>query len=224
MTQRNFNQRSKLSLLALLPLSAVLFIGVACVNGQKKAPVVAAIAPVKMNVLYIGIDNPMRIAVSGYDASDLTVTVENGSISGENGEYVIHPRRPGKSLVTVSCDGKEIQKTEFRVKRVPDPTALAGGKRGGDIDSQELAKMDRIYVTLENFDFDLSFEVVGFKMVTMQNGTLTETVSSSSLITDEQKRILSKCQKGDKLYFQDIKAKGPDGSIRRMQAIAFNVQ
>ena len=85
MTKSKLNHGSKLKLWILIPLAAILFTGVACINGKNRSHVVTAVAPVKMNVLYLGLDNPVKIAASGYDASELTVTMENGRISGENG-------------------------------------------------------------------------------------------------------------------------------------------
>ncbi|MBN1927340.1 MAG: hypothetical protein JW798_16010 [Prolixibacteraceae bacterium] len=222
MTKIKFNQHSKLRLLALIPLATVLFFGVACVNGKNKTKVVTAVEPVKMNVLYLGVDNPVKIAASGYDARDLTATIDNGIITGENGEFIIQAKRLGTAIVTVSSKGREIQKTTFRVKPVPDPVAAVAGNKGGNITKQELLNAKDI-VVVTNFDFDVSFDVVEFNVITLIDGFVYEQKSNSNKITEKQKEIIAKIKDGTPVYFQDIKCKGPDGTVRKMPVVAFRV-
>lgn len=56
---------------------------------QSQKPQITAMELSKMNVLFIGIDNPLKIAVSGIDNSELDVSIDNGQITGKNGEYSI---------------------------------------------------------------------------------------------------------------------------------------
>ena len=222
MTKIKFNQHSKLRILALIPLAVVLFAGVACVNGKNKTKVVTAVEPVKMNVLYLGVDNPVKIAASGYDARDLTTTIDNGIITGENGEFIIQPKRLGTAIVTVSSKGREIQKTSFRVKPVPEPAIAVAGKTGGNITKQELLNASGVVVVMD-LDFDISFDVVEFNVMTLKDGVVYEQKSNSNTITEKQKEIIAKTSDGSSVYFQDIKCKGPDGTVRNMPAIAFKI-
>ncbi len=222
MTKRKFNQKTKLHILALLPLAAILFFGVACVNGENKSNVVTAIEPVRMNVLYVGVSNPIKIAASGYEASDLMASVDNGSISGKNGEYVIRPKTPGSAIVTVSSNKKEIQKTTFRVKTVPDPIPYVAGLKGGDINKDELMNAG-VKTNLENFDFDVRFDVVEFTVSAAIRGFIMEAKSNSNTFTSAQKNIIANSSKGTRIYIQDIKCKGPGGNIRELPIIAFRI-
>ena len=96
-------------------ISTILFLGVACVKGQDTtsnktvtavAPtnneIVTAVAATKMNVLYVGVDNPVKIAVSGYESSEIEVVITNGIILGENGDYIIRPKKPGNMILVPS--------------------------------------------------------------------------------------------------------------------------
>ena len=223
MTKSKLNHGSKLKLWILIPLAAILFTGVACINSKNRSHVVTAVAPVKMNVLYLGLDNPVKIAASGYDASELTVTMENGRISGENGEYIIRPIQPGMATVTVICKGKEIQKTTFRVKNVPNPHATIAGRNGGIISKDLLLKQEELRVEMGDFDFDLNFEVTEFTVSAVIKGFVREFNSKSNQITDNQKNLIKVIKPGQKVYFQDIKCKGPDGTIRDLSPIALNI-
>lgn len=229
MTKSKFNHGSKLRILALIPLATILFIAVACVNGQDKSNIVTAVEPVRMNVLYIGVDNPIKIAASGYAASDLFVSIDNGTISGKNGEYVIRPKEQGSAVVTVSSNGKEIQKTTFRVKVVPDPIAAIKCKNdlktSGGISIKELLEDKKITVLMRNFDFDLSFEVVSFVMSSTVPNSLTvrEEISNSNNFSNQQIDLINSLIVNQKLMIEEIIIKGPDGVKRKLSPMVFTI-
>ncbi|MFN8251261.1 MAG: N-acetylmuramoyl-L-alanine amidase [Ferruginibacter sp.] len=92
-------------------------------NQNAAAP--AAIALDRMNVLYIGLDNP--ITVTAYDIAPenlvLTVTEGRASITGKNGKYNVRVTAPGLLTIGVMEKGKTTINSSFnfRVKRLPDP-------------------------------------------------------------------------------------------------------
>jgi len=224
MTKSKFNHKTKLKILALVPLTAILIVGVACVNGKNKQNIVTAVELVRMNVLYVGVDNPIRIAASGYEASQLIAVIDNGVISGKDGEYIVRPDKPGTTIITVSSKDKVIQTTTFRAKIVPDPVAKIGGSKGGVLDKKFLLEQEKVIVEMENFDFDLKFEIVEFVISTVFNGYWKELKSSSDIITEDQKALLRKIQPGGNVYFNEIKCKGSDGSVRKLGTVAFKLK
>jgi hypothetical protein len=90
-----------------------------------------------MNVLYIGIDNPITIAVSGYKSEDLIVTMQNGSITGKEGKYIAHVTNIEQAVIIIETmeNGKKVLlgTQVYRVKRVPDPI---NGKFNMDYDAK----------------------------------------------------------------------------------------
>lgn len=66
----------------------------------------ATVTNIKINVVYIGIDNPIHVAVSGYSADDLTVQVSDGEIQGSSGKYIWKASTPGNAEITVFAKGK----------------------------------------------------------------------------------------------------------------------
>lgn len=228
MTKPKLNQKTNLVLLTFLPLLVLLFIGVACINGQQPEEnenTVAAVAPTKMNVLYLGVDNPVSIAVSGYDADDLKVGVDSGVITGENGYYIIRPARSGLLKVSVWSKKDELlTEKQFRVKTVPDPVAKIADKRQGSISQEELISAGKMQVVLENFDFDLQWVIVGFTVSAVREGYVIEYTSESDKLTAEQVELIQSLKPGAKIYFENIKAMGPDGSTRPLSALVFSIQ
>lgn len=97
----------------------------------------AAIALDKMNVLFIGVDNPMTVAAPGISPEDLQLTISGvgGTIRGSNGKYVARVTTVGTAVISVhkKSDSKLISQSVFRVKRVPDPV---NGTLPSDFDAQ----------------------------------------------------------------------------------------
>lgn len=218
---------SKYRILILMPVTALMLLGVACVNGQTAADVpkvVTAVALTNANVVYIGIENPVNISVSGYPANAIEVAIDNGTIAGESGEYVIKPVRPGKTLITVKASGKTVRETEFRAKFLPPPVvalAPAPGNsnlvKGGQISKETLVKAGGVIVTVENADIDVPFKVSGFTLsvITSNNEQGTSAVSSSDKFSADQVNLIQSLKKDQRIIIDNFTAAGPDGKPRK---------
>jgi gliding motility-associated protein GldM len=183
------------------------------------------VSPTKMNVFYIGVDNPVDVSVAGVPPENVDINMTNGKAKKRRGgSYIVNPRRPGNSLVRVyaKIDGKRrsMGQKEFRVKRVPDPVATINGQKGGGISKNVLIAQVGVAAEMENFDFDLKFRVTEFTVSATIGGFLKEATSKNYKLTKEQKSIIQSLSKGQRIYIQDIEAVGPDGSVRKLPAIA----
>lgn len=185
------------------------------------------VSPTKMNVFYLGVPNPVEISVPGVPADKIYPSITNGNISKSGGSYVVKPTRPGTSLITVMAEvegeRKNVGYKEFRVKVVPNPVPKVAGMSGGDINKGVLAAQAGVIAEMENFDFDLNFRVTEFMVSTSQNGFVREAGANGNRFSGEQKGIINNATKGQRIYIQDIKAVGPDGSVRDLPTIAFRV-
>ncbi|HEY4786010.1 MAG TPA: GldM family protein [Bacteroidales bacterium] len=190
--------------------------------------VVAAVSPTRMNVFYLGIDNPVSIAVAGIPANQVFATIDNGTIRMSGNNYIVKPQHIGKATVQVfgAMDGnkKLLSNVEFRVKPLPDPVAKVGGKKGGTILRSILLSQTMVVADLEAFDFDAEFTVKEFTMSASISGFKTELISQGNQITDPQRNLIKQVKSGDNVYFTKIKAAGPDGKIRELPSIALQVQ
>ena len=59
----------------------------------------AAIQFDHQNILYINEDNPLTIVAEGYSCKQLVITTLNGTITGENGHYIVRPQFPDPHTV-----------------------------------------------------------------------------------------------------------------------------
>jgi len=235
MSKTKSNRITKLKLIGIIPVIILLLLGIACAKTQEKQvpsevngkqtidDVITAIVPVKMNVLYVGVDNPVSVAVSGYKSEDLEVRIDNGRIRGQNGEFIVNPGRTGESNITVSVDGKDVGSFAFRVKSMPDPLPRIGVKRNGAITKNELLEAGGINAWMRT-DFDVMFKVISFKMGTTDpSGFYIQDSSDTDRFSERQTEIINSLVKDQKLYFEEIKAIGPDGAIRVLDVLSFTI-
>ncbi|MBP5368881.1 MAG: gliding motility protein GldM [Bacteroidales bacterium] len=190
-----------------------------------------SVSPTKMNVFYIGVDNPVEISASGVPSEKVSASISGGSIRRKSGaDWIVNVKSPGE--VTVNCsaniDGqtRSLGHKKFRVKRVPDPMASVGtgeNKRGGIIAKNSLINQV-VRAEMENFDFDLKFVVTGFSVSATVKGFTKTEESRSGQFTAAQKQLISGVPSGGKVYIEDVKAKGPDGSTRNLNTIKFTVR
>jgi len=191
----------------------------------------ATISPTKMNVMYMGIPNPIKISVSGVSAENLIVTISNGRIDKAGDDYLAYPSKldaQGKNTsITVNAkmngEARSMGSMVFRVKEVPPPVATIGGLNGGTLKKEDLLAEDGIFAELKDFDFDLKFKITQFDI--SFTGTYVKTTSSkSNRFTDEQKSFLNKLTQGSTIYIDNIVAKGDDGTTRSLSPIGFKIR
>ncbi len=191
------------------------------------------VSPTKMNVFYIGPENPVEISVPGVPADKISASLNPagyGTISKSgNGGYIVKVNRAGRCSVAVVAElnGKKqnMGSVEFRIKTVPDPIAEVMGMSDGKMDKARLQAAPRVDAKMKDFDFDLTFTVTSFT-VSAQVGAyfLSETVKGNRISPQVKNNIFSKLQKNSKVYFEDIKAVGPDGRPRNLGVLKFVVE
>jgi gliding motility-associated protein GldM len=201
---------------------------------QKPSSVVSAD---KMNVLYIGVDNPMSISVPGVSNDKVKVVIEGGggslkpNAAAGGGHFIASVTTVGKATIKVNAEigGKVMPmgSFEYRVKRVPDPVATLANQKGGSINKAVL-KAGTLIPVLENFDFELYFKITEFKMtITGKGRDLMEYSGTGNQLSPQMRDALDRVRSGDKVFFEYIKAKmatGADQTTRSLPALAFSIQ
>jgi gliding motility-associated protein GldM len=185
------------------------------------------VAPTKMNVFYLGVDNPVDVSVAGVQPDKIDISVTNARHEKRGGSYIIKPIRPGNAFVVVyaTIDGerREMGRKEFRVKTVPNPVAMVNNQKGGAINQNILAAQLGVVAEMENFDFDLKFTITEFTVSAVVQGFVREFTAKSNRFTPEQQNLIKSLSRGNNVYIQDIKAVGPDGSTRPLSTINFKL-
>ena len=141
--------------------------------------------------------------------------------------YIVRVTKPGTVNIAVHAmvNGQRrlLGTMPFRVKRVPDPIAKVGGVNSGKISQTELRAQSRIDAVIENFDFEFNYKVSKFVVSTTYKGFEISEECRGNNFNDKVKDILKKAQRGNKVYFDNIKAIGSDGSTRNIGSVILKV-
>lgn len=200
-------------------------------NEYEVIPPVLISAPTKMNAFYMGVDNPLTINAVGATLGSVIATMTNADITKVGDlQYIVKPKKAeGKAILTVTAEINGKKQTypdqEYRLFKVPDPTPKVAGKNGGKIERNLLLAQTGVVAVLEDFLFDMKWEVKGFKVnVSGAGGFVQDEISTSALFTEKQKKLISGRKRDDMVLIKDITAVGPDGILRTLSSIAFTVQ
>jgi len=187
----------------------------------------AVVSPDKMNVFYVGVDNPVSVSAPGIPKEKLRLNIAGGTYTGSNGKYIVKVTDIGKNAdVTVSAEinGKvqSFGSSVFRIKRIPDPKAKFANKTGGTVSPVLLKSFPTVFAILENFDFDAKFTVTRFDLVIVKpradalKFSTTGAALSPAMITG-----MAGITPGSHVFFDNIVAVGPDGQPRQLDGIVF---
>jgi gliding motility-associated protein GldM len=186
----------------------------------------AVVSPDKMNVLYIGVPNPVSVSAPGIAKEKLKVSISGGEISGSAGHYTATVSSIGKATITVSGDiggGKTsvLGSSEFRVKRIPPPKAVFAGKSGGSTSAANIKAQDRLFAVLNGFDFDAKFNITHFTLLIIKprQDPITK-IGSGGTLTADMHSVLNTVSPGTTVVFSNIIAVGPDGVQQEIDGIA----
>jgi len=173
-------------------------------------PSAAAVMLDKMNVFYIGVDNPVTIgSPTGWDKT--TVSMSGGTISGGTSKRTVRVTKVGPASINVNAGGKP-SSFQFRVKMIPDPIFKVGTGKVR-MPAVEFKNQQYCRAELENFDFDLKYSVVSstvyFSGANFPN-VATASISSNNLSGLDA--YIRRCGPGSVVTFDNIKVSGPDGT------------
>ena len=185
----------------------------------------AVVSPDKMNVLYIGVPNPVSVSAPGIAKEKLKVSMTGGSISGSAGHYTATVSSVGSATINVLGElapGKTgtLGSSVFRVKRIPDPKAQFAGKSGGNTSAANLKAQDKVFAKLDNFDFDAKFNVTRFTLlIAKPRQDVLILQGTGSELSAAMRGAMNTVSPGTTVVFEDIIAVGPDGSPRGLDPI-----
>ncbi len=188
------------------------------------------VSPIKMNVLYRGIDNPVAISVPGVSQDALSASISTGSLSKQSdGTYIARVKTGSEAVVSVTADIQGVRKNmgsfTFRLKNVPDPVAKFAGQTAVDntVQKTQLTASLGVIAELKDFVFDLSYPIRSFDITVIMGGDVKTLESNSNRLTPQQKELLQQVRRNQVVIVENIKATAPDGTIRKLGSINLRV-
>lgn len=199
----------------------------------------AIVSATKMNVLYLGLENPISVSVPGFESERIQVSLSPascGKLSRKgDGEFIAHitNRQSPVAKINVAVrmpDGstRSLSPQEFRIKKVPKPYFNINAKVGGKMSVAEIGTVKRVNATMDpEFVFGgVTYKVTKYDYLyrNSKGGIIRGTVTGNK-VAGELKSATSSARRGDMLIISSVYArtKGVEPALLP-GSMVFNVQ
>jgi gliding motility-associated protein GldM len=184
------------------------------------------VSPDKMNVFYIGPNNPVSVSVPGVALENIKATITgsgNRIIKTANGKYDVKlssnsPRNIDVNVSAIMSNGetRSMGKMKFVVKKLPRPYAEVGNVSSKIIKERAIQIKAHTKVKAKydpNFVFrGAPIEVVKYKLEVYRGGVnIYSKTSNTSIIPQSYRNYMGTLRRGDMVYFTNILAKDASG-------------
>lgn len=182
----------------------------------------AVVSPTNMNILYLEVDNPLKISVPGYTAGEISAVISNGKVSATKrslGEYSARPSKKGKAIVSLyaKVEGKRTKmgQMEFRVKEVPPPKAKVQFAISANgvlvIDKMKMVNAGGLGAELKDFDFKgVRYVITSYRLSGVYKGEQMKEDTKGPQFTTKMINIIKNTKSGNAITISNIKAKRVD--------------
>jgi len=197
----------------------------------KVIPSTSTVSNTKMNVLYVGLENPVSISVPGTASDKINASITGGSIVRKgNGNFIVTV--PGTlqgktvkinvSATTASGTTKGAGSYEFRVMGIPIPKSYLTTAKTNEPTPKNLLIKGELKARLMGF----VYEGVGFNIISytvMRSGDGKKANGNGSKFNSEVISLINSTKSGGMLFFDLIKASGP-GGIQQLSPVIVTIQ
>jgi hypothetical protein len=185
-----------------------------------------AVSASKMEVFYVGVDNPLFVAAAGISTQDVRVGVTGASISRPGPyHYDVQVTQPGPVVIDVEA-GSLRSTFSFRTKPIPDPTPLFGGLTLPEYKTAEEFKIPAgVGLMLEDFDFDVKCDMLSYEIMRIApDGARESAMNEGPRFGEAARALIDKAGPGDMYIFRDIRGQCPgDEEARKLQGFSVEI-
>lgn len=160
-----------------------------------------------LEVLYMGVENPLNIAATGVPEGSLEVNIDQGRIIKKEGRYRAVVNQPGKATIKVVAKDKsgavkEIGTADFRVEELPLPQISVNGVGGGLISKELFLRTERIELFYPVNMEGLSYEIIGFSIRPFNS--FESIATNGNRLSDPQERLIEQLNQGSRIIIHDV--------------------
>lgn len=190
----------------------------------------ATIAPTLMDVVYVGINNPISISVPGVASGNVTARVATGGTLTPDGKggWIAKPS-PGSIgqkftiVVSATINGatQQVASKDFRIRRLPpalpfitytDQNGQSKKFSKGPIARSYLLNTKTLSASIDDGILDIPFTVLSFRTISFDAmGNVTSNPSNGASFSEQQLDQIRRMTRGSQLIITSIKARGPAG-------------
>ncbi|HVK97575.1 MAG TPA: GldM family protein [Flavisolibacter sp.] len=210
-----------------------LFVSAALIFGSVSsfAQHIIAVAPNKMNVLYIGVDNPVTVAASNSNDDRVTVSIsgcEGSASKVSTGIYNVRVAAvTDECSMNVYVDGKLVGTSNFRVRNLPAPYGTIGGFiSGSNVAADKIKSQAGLGVYVRDFPFEVKYEVLGFTFsVEDDKRSIATANNEGALFSSQARQYIDEYVKAGKMVtIESIRVKDPAGRVIKLPSLVYYVK
>lgn len=183
----------------------------------------ATISADKMNVLYIGLDNPISISVPGFPPESVTASLSGGGTLKKTGStsYIANVTTRGEVTISVTVKddkggSRPMGSAKFRVRKIPMPVAQLGTLQNGATETTGTIKANavRMIGSLgEGFAYEgVSYNIISYTFLLVPKRGEIRQVQGTGATLNAASSLISSLKSGDRIIIDQIRATGPDGT------------
>src|SRR6266487_2224124 len=193
----------------------------------------ASIALDKMNVLYIGVPNPVSISTTSGGAEEAQVTMTGGggraekNVSAGAGHYNVYVNsQTDECYIIVSVRGKVVGKAPFRVRSIPRATATVGGYESGDnVPAGAFKAQSGVGAYIKDFPFQLKYTVTSFTLTADNDeGDVDEAPCTGNTWSPKAQQVIKNLKPGRLLTIDNIRCVGEDGRNQKLPSLVYYIK
>ncbi|HYC41283.1 MAG TPA: gliding motility protein GldM [Chitinophagaceae bacterium] len=189
----------------------------------------ASIALDKMNVLYIGVDNPVTIAASGGGDDKVQASITQGSLTRVGpGKYIARVNSVADDVrINVMVDGKLAGAAQFRVRTIPESQAYVGGQpSGANMTAGAFRAQGGVAAGIKNFPFELQYQVVSFTFTcdTDDGDIVSVPVQGNAFEGAVRTAINTHVKPGKLVTIDNIRVRQPDGRTASAPSLIYYIK
>lgn len=201
-----------------------IFIFTVIASWQSNAQTVA-VANLRQNTIYVGINNHLKIVVEGASCNSISVSTDNGKISKTGTcEFNYIPSRPGMAQVVVRSS-KGTYNYLMRAESTPNPLAFVGSMNGGITSKKQLILIGGLQVKYPGLDIKTNLKVkhYSFQIFREQQALSGNSVNGQGFSKDMKARF-DQMVRNDKVLFYSIVAEDAKGDTYIIPPVEFIIQ
>ena len=189
----------------------------------------------KGDIIYAGVDNTLTIVVAKSKPGSVSITTDNGKISGAYPDYEFVPEKTGKAELTIkwkTAKGKNDTFTKyFYAKECPNPTPYFAHKTGGELASS----IARVQIAPSTIIFGggdygcANYVIDSFTIIVIRDEKVAYIKSLYNphgvrfSDDDGTANFIKTLRNNDRLLFTGISCKGADSKSRHLQPMEFTL-
>ena len=178
------------------------------------------------DIIYLGINNIIKLDYPNIPKSQLNISVNNGIVKKINGKHILVAEKKGFVVIELLHNNNKLAQKTFTVKELPDPRASISQSLNSSLSSKIFRIQSSLNLSVEEDEFLNAYQIERFNFSKINSvGQLSFTQANNTAFFS--KSILSEvrsAKSGEIYIFNDIIVKSDDGRTREISPLIINIK